>query len=145
MQCRHSIDIITSWMLRIVGERECSRKIRSTYNITVCTVRDRYIYIYICRKSAVEFTKRACCARQWRKVEVWMILISTYCKAWATAKHWTMQKVQRAPTVSTWGCCMVPFSTSNTFGSCALNINWPVQRNPLATSPVITSVKSFEM
>ena len=31
-------------MLRIVGERECTLKIRSSYNITVCTVRDTNIY-----------------------------------------------------------------------------------------------------
>ena len=30
-------------MLRIVGERECARKIRSTYNVMVCTVQDRKI------------------------------------------------------------------------------------------------------
>ena len=41
---------ITSGMLRIVGKRECARKIISTYDITVCTVPDTYIYIYIERE-----------------------------------------------------------------------------------------------
>ena len=38
------IYMYTSGMLHIVGERECVRKIRSMYGITVCTVWDTYIY-----------------------------------------------------------------------------------------------------
>ena len=56
--------IYTSGILSIVGERECARKIRSTYIYTVWTVRVTYIYRERERKSPVQITRKARSARQ---------------------------------------------------------------------------------
>ena len=59
----------------IVGERECTRKIRSTYNFTVCTVWD-------IEKSSFECTRRACSTHQ-----LFMKVKATYSKCRHSEKY----------------------------------------------------------